>query len=101
MGISTIIWFLIRVVPKPNRIHYPCQRVAVSIAFSFVSYLSGLFGLLFFFRKTNLFLKRGSYKLAILSSLGVHEYWNNPHDKQYNRNINKNGTGIEIVQILK
>ena len=35
-----------------------------------------------------------------LKSLGVHEHWNNPTDKQYSRNLKK-GEGIELVTISK
>ena len=31
-----------------------------------------------------------------LSSLGVHEHWNNPTDKQYTRNLSPTGKGIEL-----
>jgi len=31
-------------------------------------------------------------------SLGVHEHWNNPHQRQYSRNLGT-GKGIELVQI--
>src|ERR1017187_7769114 len=34
-----------------------------------------------------------------LSSLGVHEHWNNPIDRQYSRNLSTNGTGIELVAV--
>jgi Bacterial Ig domain/Domain of unknown function (DUF362)/Concanavalin A-like lectin/glucanases superfamily len=34
-----------------------------------------------------------------LSSLGVHEHWNNPTDKQYSRNLSPNGTGIELLAL--
>jgi len=34
-----------------------------------------------------------------LSSLGVHEHWNNATSKQYSRNLSPNGTGIELVAI--
>ena len=33
-----------------------------------------------------------------LTSLGVHEHWNNPVDKQYSRNLGT-GEGIELVQV--
>ena len=33
-----------------------------------------------------------------LSSLGVHEHWNNPTEKQYSRNLGKN-EGIELVAL--
>jgi hypothetical protein len=41
-GILAIIWFLIRVIPKPSRASYPCMRVAYPIASTFVLYLLGL-----------------------------------------------------------
>ena len=33
-----------------------------------------------------------------LASLGAHEHWNNPNDKQYTRNL-KTGSGIELVSV--
>lgn len=38
-GLAALIWFLIRVVPKPNRMDYPCQQVAAPIAFSFLAFM--------------------------------------------------------------
>jgi hypothetical protein len=35
-----------------------------------------------------------------IKSLGVHEHWNNPTDKQYSRNLGT-GQGIELIKILK
>ena len=32
-GLAALIWFLIRVVPKPSRMDYPRQQVAAPIAF--------------------------------------------------------------------
>jgi hypothetical protein len=34
-----------------------------------------------------------------LSSLGVHEHWNNPAAKQYSRNLSATGTGIELLAL--
>ena len=28
VGILAIIWFLVRVIPKPSRVAYPCQQAA-------------------------------------------------------------------------
>src|SRR6516164_6451570 len=39
MGLFSVFWFLIRVIPKPSRALYPCQRVAFPIASSFVIWL--------------------------------------------------------------
>lgn len=36
---------------------------------------------------------------SVLSSLGVHEHWNNPEDKQYSRNLGAT-EGIELISIL-
>lgn len=41
-GILAIVWFLIRVIPKPSRAAYPCMRVAYPVASTFVLYLLGL-----------------------------------------------------------
>jgi len=41
IGIAAIIWFLVRVIPKPTRAEYPCQKVAVTIGGSFLLYLFG------------------------------------------------------------
>lgn len=38
--------------------------------------------------------------LPMAKSLGVHEHWNNPADKQYSRNLGK-GEGIELVKIFQ
>lgn len=41
-GLGALIWFLIRVIPKPSRATYPCQRAAFPIASSFVIWLTGV-----------------------------------------------------------
>ena len=40
LGLAALVWFLIRVVPKPSRMEYPCQQVAAPIALSFVAFIS-------------------------------------------------------------
>ena len=35
----------------------------------------------------------------VLGSLGVHEHWNNPIDRQYSRDLGT-GEGIELIQSL-
>lgn len=39
LGLVALIWFLIRVIPKPSRIDYPCQQVAAPMAFSFLAFI--------------------------------------------------------------
>ena len=41
-GLLALVWFLIRVVPKPSRATYPCQRVAMPLASGFVVWLAAL-----------------------------------------------------------
>jgi len=43
-GLAALIWFLVRVIPKPSRATYPCQRTALPLASGFVIWLAGLIG---------------------------------------------------------
>ena len=40
-GLLSLLWFLFRVVPKPSRAAYPCQRAAAPLAGGFVIWLAG------------------------------------------------------------
>ncbi len=53
-GFFALIWFFIRVIPKPSRATYPCQRVAFPLASSFVIWLLGLGGSVAAIRKARL-----------------------------------------------
>ena len=55
MGFFSLLWFLVRVIPKPSRAAYPCQRAAFPVASSFVIWLAALVGSSFAWRK---FLRR-------------------------------------------
>jgi hypothetical protein len=50
-GLLALIWYLVRVVPKPSRASYPCQRAAAPLAGGFLLWLGGLIGSTFAFRK--------------------------------------------------
>lgn len=65
IGFLSLIWFLVRVIPKPSRAGYPCQRAAFPIASSFVLYLTGLFTSALFFRKARHYLYEARYALFI------------------------------------
>jgi hypothetical protein len=45
IGISATLWFLFRVVPKPARASYPCQKAAFPLATGFVIWMLSLFAL--------------------------------------------------------
>lgn len=40
-GALALVWFLVRVIPKPSRATYPCQRAAFPIAAGFIVWLLG------------------------------------------------------------
>lgn len=42
-GLISLIWVLLRVLPKPSRASYPCQKFAIPAASSFISYLAAIF----------------------------------------------------------
>jgi hypothetical protein len=71
-GLAATIWFLVRVIPKPSRATYPCQRVAFPLASSFVVWLLGLAGSVVAFRRAKFALARARYVaagLAIVASV--------------------------------
>jgi hypothetical protein len=73
-GLAALIWFLIRVIPKPSRATYPCQRVAFPIASGFLVWLLGLAGATVAYHKAKRSLARARYVLAaicILISVGL------------------------------
>ena len=41
-GLASLVWFLVRVIPKPSRASYPCQRAAAPLASGFVIWLVAL-----------------------------------------------------------
>ncbi|HEX3045225.1 MAG TPA: cellulose binding domain-containing protein [Bacillota bacterium] len=43
-GLISLLWFLIRVVPKPSRARYPCQQAAMPLASGFVIWLLSIAG---------------------------------------------------------
>ncbi len=43
-GFLALIWFMIRVIPKPSRATYPCQQVAQPLAAGFIAWILGLGG---------------------------------------------------------
>ena len=42
IGLAAMVWILIRVIPKPSRLSYPCVRTAMPLASGFIGYLAML-----------------------------------------------------------
>jgi len=78
IGFGALIWFLIRVIPKPSRATYPCQRAAFPIASAFVIHVAGLFTSSFAFLKFRKHQKEGNslaaaifFFITAISSLSI------------------------------
>jgi hypothetical protein len=65
-GLLALIWFLIRVIPKPSRATYPCQRLAFPLASGFIIWLLGLAGSVAAYRKAKRSLAQARYVLAAI-----------------------------------
>ncbi|MBN1649836.1 MAG: DUF362 domain-containing protein [Bacteroidales bacterium] len=75
-GIASVIWVLIRVVPKPSRATYPCQKVAIPVAAGFVSWVLGLVGSTLIIRRArSLFQKKQYIVGAICFAIAILLYY--------------------------
>lgn len=75
-GLLSLVWFLIRVIPKPSRAAYPCQRVAAPLAGGFVVWALGLLGSVSAFAKAKRNFRRSRYIVAGLCvALSVAGLW--------------------------
>jgi len=76
MGLISLIWFFIRVIPKPSRATYPCQRLAAPLASGFVVWIVGLISTTFVYRRTRRLLQKSRYVLAaICAAIAVIIVW--------------------------
>lgn len=66
LGVGSLIWFLVRVIPKPSRASYPCMKVAAPMASSFVLWILSLAASLFAFKKMKSSFARAHYLPAVL-----------------------------------
>jgi len=76
VGLLSLLWFLIRVIPKPSRATYPCQRVAAPLASGFVIWLTGLVGSTLAYRRARQHLRQSRWVIAALCiGVGVAALW--------------------------
>ncbi|MBN1694940.1 DUF362 domain-containing protein [candidate division WOR-3 bacterium] len=66
IGLLSLLWVIVRVGTKPSRLRYPCMKVAVPTATTFVAYIIAIFTSLFSFRKARENLRKSRYSLAII-----------------------------------
>jgi len=70
LGLVSLIWFLIRVIPKPSRATYPCMRAAAPAAASFVTWVIGVFGFAALIKKSKEHARRAKY-ISAISVFGI------------------------------
>lgn len=66
MGITSTVWFLIRVIPKPQRATYPCMKASAPFMSAFVIYLLTMVGSLTAYRKAKLNFHKAKYLYAFI-----------------------------------
>ncbi|MCX6033664.1 MAG: T9SS type A sorting domain-containing protein, partial [Chloroflexi bacterium] len=66
LGLASVIWILIRVVPKPSRAAYPCQKVAQPLAAGFIVWLLGLVGSSLIIQRARSLFQRHRYVVAVI-----------------------------------
>jgi len=75
-GFLALVWFLVRVIPKPSRAAYPCQRMAFPIASGFVIWLTGAIASITAIRKAKRSFAQSRYVLCvILVSVSIGSLW--------------------------
>jgi hypothetical protein len=76
VGLVSLLWFLVRVIPKPSRVAYPCQRAAFPLASGFVVWLTGAVVSRMACRKAKSLADRGRYVAAgLFAALAVAVIW--------------------------
>ena len=76
VGLCSLVWFLIRVIPKPSRATYPCQRMAAPLAGGFVIWITGLIGSALAYRRAQRYLHQARWAIAGLClAVGVAALW--------------------------
>jgi len=75
-GLVSLAWFLVRVIPKPSRAAYPCQRLAAPLASGFVVWIVGIAGSSLAYRKARQLLGQSRYlAAAVFLSVAVGAIW--------------------------
>ena len=69
VGIASLIWFLVRVIPKPSRATYPCMKAAAPIMSGFIVYLLTFWASVFAFKKAREKYLKTKYWTAVAFSI--------------------------------
>ncbi|MDP4271064.1 MAG: DUF362 domain-containing protein [Bacteroidota bacterium] len=71
IGLGALIWFLIRVIPKPSRATYPCQQAAFPIASAFVVWLTGTLSSLFALKKLKKAFAEHRFATSVIAGVSM------------------------------
>ncbi len=75
-GLVALIWFLVRVVPKPSRAAYPCQRAVAPMASAFAIWFLGVVASVWAARKGRHYFGRSRYVIAaVCIAVSVGALW--------------------------
>lgn len=65
IGLAALVWIIIRIVPRPNRIQYPCIKAAAPVAVSYLTYVAGSAAAVLFFKTSRYYFGKSKYLLAL------------------------------------
>lgn len=65
IGLVCIVWWLVRVIPKPSRAQYPCMKVAAPMAGGFLTYIVALLAAMVSFKKARHYFQSSNYIIAL------------------------------------
>lgn len=65
-GLAACVWYLFRVIPKPSRAAYPCQRATAPLRIGFLIYCAALAGYTLSFTKARSLLRNKKHFRAAL-----------------------------------
>ena len=68
-GLVALVWFLVRVIPKPSRASYPCQRAAFPLASAFIVWVTGTLTALIALGKARFSFRRSRRVVGVLCLL--------------------------------
>lgn len=71
IGLFALLWFLLRVIPKPSRATYPCQRAAFPLASAFIIWLTGLLTSMFTVKYLQKILVKYRFVVMICSVISM------------------------------
>jgi hypothetical protein len=71
IGFGALVWFLVRVIPKPSRASYSCQQAAFPLASAFVIWLAGVVASMFAFKKLGHKLAKHKILVAVTSVVSM------------------------------